>query len=105
MRNGHFDGAQGDELSTNSTNSSAGSPQLGGHRVLVAPIPSHAMHIRDSNPYFQQIAIGASPAGSPLRTFSTQASESSQASTPRASVPAPQRSTSPAVSSVVAIRG
>ncbi|KAI9166428.1 Protein phosphatase 1 regulatory subunit 3B [Paramyrothecium foliicola] len=97
LKNGHFDGAYGDELSTGSTNSSAGSPQLG-HRVL-GPAQSHSMHLRDSNPYFQHIAIGASPAASPLRTFSSQASESSQASTPKATVPA--RSTSPAVSSVV----
>ena len=98
LRNGRFDGSHGgDEFSTGSTNSSAGSPQMG-HRVL-GPAPGYPMHMRDANPYFQNLAMGASPASSPLRTFSAQASDSSQASTPKATVPV--RSTSPAVSSIV----
>ncbi|OLN83303.1 Glyoxalase 3-like protein 1 [Colletotrichum chlorophyti] len=70
LRSGKFDGA--DEAfvtrGTNSTNSSTnGSPSMAHHAQHAGPAQHHSFHLRDSNPYFQQLgSYGASPASSPL---------------------------------------
>lgn len=98
MRNGRFDGM--DDLFTNTTNSSSsssnGSPNMADHSPRGAL--HHALHqsIRQNlNPYFQNahlVAIGASPAGSPLQnpsSISSPRSMGSDSNTPTVGSPPP----------------
>lgn len=77
---GRFDGSKGaDQPGSGNTVTLAASPPS---MLYTGVAARHAIHLRDSNPYFQQvIAMGASPAESPL------GSDGSQASTPSAFMP------------------
>ncbi|KAH8674299.1 putative phosphatase regulatory subunit-domain-containing protein [Xylariales sp. PMI_506] len=64
LRNARFDGV-GDDFYTNSTNSSTnGSPNIGGEGAQHGAL-RQAVH-QNLNPYFQHLAMGASPVESPL---------------------------------------
>lgn len=77
LKMGRFDGI--DDLGTGSTNSSAGSPQMGNHLGGAA---HHAIRMSPQMPVYDH---GVGP--SPLRSYSP-ASVNSQASTPKASASA-----------------
>ncbi|KAK0747247.1 putative phosphatase regulatory subunit-domain-containing protein [Apiosordaria backusii] len=78
-RPGRFDGVDDGLRSNNSsaTSSYEGSPvQMGNYHHSHSGTQHHSLHPKDPNPYFQQhsafVAMGASPAESPIMGFPTQ---------------------------------
>nr|XP_036586914.1 Glyoxalase 3-like protein 1 [Colletotrichum truncatum]KAF6797471.1 Glyoxalase 3-like protein 1 [Colletotrichum truncatum] len=88
LKSGKYDGAV-DGLNSSSSSSNS-SPSMAHHAQHAGPAQHHAIHLRDPNPYFQQLgAYGSSPASSPLHQPQNQRAS-------QASAPATMRSASPA---------
>ncbi|KAF0323314.1 GIP2 Glc7p-interacting protein [Colletotrichum asianum] len=100
LKSGKFDGADDGFVTrgSNSTSSSSnGSPSMAHHAQHAGPAQHHAFHLRDPNPYFQQLGpYGSSSAASPLSQPHPERTANQRPS--QASAPATMRSASPVAS-------